>query len=278
MQIHVGLPSRGRPLDMVASAVSLFRLASGSHDVQVTIAYDRDDPSDDDMMHEIQREFERSFPGWDEIEVPRPLGLGEIHNELASRAPPDAVFMLWSDRVQVITPDWDQIVAVAAMHFPKRVLWLDSVHLQGPGQFILPPAWRAAQGAPCPGLAPFWFDDSHVEEIDAFVHGWPRIAVAAKCAGVRKLPTNRCRDIPFWVDLYAATRPQRIEQSRAIADKLGVTWQPRPQELAYFEARDVQFRERSEQLLAEYGEPGPPDETYIAAKARAETLLAELRA
>ena len=164
------------------------------------------------------------------------------------------------------------------MQYPKRVLWLDSVHLAGPGQFILPPAWRAAQGPPCPGAFPFWFDDSAVEEIDAFVHGFPRVAVDAKCAGVRLLPTTRCRDIAFWIGVYVAQRRQRIADARRIADALGVTWQDRPDVLAYFEARDRSFLQRAPVLEAQSAEPGPPDATYLAAKARAEKLLEEWRA
>ena len=164
------------------------------------------------------------------------------------------------------------------MQFPKRVLWLDSVHLAGAGQFILPPAWRAAQGAPCPGLAPFWFDDTHLEEIDAFVHGFPRVAVDAKCAGARNLKTTRCRDVAFWVGVFAATRFDRISQAMLIADKLGVKRQFQPELAAYFEARDRSFIERAAVLEQQFGELGPPDATYLAAKARAEKVLAELRA
>jgi len=274
MQIHIGLPSRGRPLDMVASAVSLFRLASGAHDVRVNLAIDNDD---NDNMHFAGFLWGRTQGQAQVWQNERPLGLGDLHNAMAAHAPEDAAFMLWSDRLHVITPGWDQVLALACMQFPKRVLWLDSVHLQGAGQFILPPAWRAAQGAPCPGLYPAWFEDTAVEEMDAFVHGFPRVAIDAKCAGARKLPTHRLRDLPFWIELFAATRPQRIEDSRRIADALGMKWQPRLQEADYFLKRDRSFLGRAEQLERECGDPGPADETYLAAKARAEAIMTGLR-
>ena len=209
------------------------------HDVRLTLAIDSDD-----RQSGLAAEQLRHWEGLAAIQIEqfeRPLGLGELHNAMAGYTRSDAAFLLWSDRIQVITPGWDQALALAAMQFPKRVLWLDSVHLAGPGQFILPPAWRAAQGPPCPAIYPFWFEDSAVEEIDAFVHGFPRVAVDAKCAGARRLSTTRCRDLPFWINLYAAQRPQRIEDSRRIADALGVTWQERPDVLAYFETRDRSF-------------------------------------
>jgi len=273
MQIHVGLPSRGRPLDMVASAVSLFRLASGAHDLKLTILTDADD-SDSVLM---SRELWKALPGTRCDNSDRKMGLGELHNHAASMTARDAAFMLWSDRLQVITPGWDQALALACMSNPKRVLWLDSVHLTGAGQFILPPAWRAAQGAPTPGIFPFWFEDTVLEELDAFVHGLPRVSIAAHAAGARKLPTTRLRDLPFWIDLFAATRMGRIDASRLIADRLGVHWQNRPDVLAVFEARDRSFHERAAMLEQQFGDPGPPDETYLAAKARAEAIMAGMR-
>jgi len=274
MQIHVGLPSRGRPLDMVASAVSLFRLASGAHDVRVMVAADIEDTD----TFAVADELGQQYHGLSVEARERPLGLGEIHNQLASETPPDAAFLLWSDRLQVITPGWDQALALACMSNPKRVLWLDSVHLAGAGQFILPPAWRASHGAPCPGLFPAWFEDTAVEEVDAFVHGFPRVSIAAQAAGARKLPTTRLRDLPFWIDLFAATRFERIHQAMLIADKLGVTWEDRPEVAAVFEARDRSFHERAAMMEQQFGDPGPPDATYLAAKARAEAIMAGLRA
>ena len=70
MQIHVGLPSRGRPLDMVASAVSLFRLASGAHELCVTVAADIDDTG----TAAVADELGISYPGLGCVSVERPAG------------------------------------------------------------------------------------------------------------------------------------------------------------------------------------------------------------
>lgn len=277
MRINVGLPSRGRPLDMIASALSLFRLASGANEISVMVATDEDDYILGGV-NETNRAAAMLKSSRDVtiVQTPRALGLGELHNAMARRAPPDAAFMLWSDRVLAITPEWDHNLAMGCMQCPNRVIWLDSVHLTGAGQFVLPPAWRAAQGDPCPGLYPFWFEDTAVEELDAFVHGFPRMSLAAKCAGTRGAKTTRCRDIAFWVSVFAATRPQRLAQAAEIGRKLGVA---PPSNLAgiiaNFETRDASFIARAPALQEQFGAEGPADETYLAARARAEEILAQ---
>lgn len=274
MKISVGLPSRGRPLDMVASVVSLFRLASGGNEIDVILSIDRDDPLTRRAAHDLADRFpERVIVASND----RALGLGERHNNSAGAAPSDAAWMMWSDRISVITPNWDHELAMGCLQYPNRPLWLDSIHLAGPGQVILPPAWRAAQGGPCfPGIYPFWFDDTYQEELGAFVHGPMRLTLASKCAGPRTQKTNRCRDIEFWVDVFAATRPRRVEQARAIADRLGVKMANPSALIAMYEARDAEMKRRAPALMAQFGEAGEPDESYRKALTRASVLLSEL--
>lgn len=279
MQIHIGLPSRGRPIDMVASAVSLFRLASGGNDVVVDLRIDGDDVGSSDATWGLKNRYLKD-PNRVLINVSdRGPGLGELHNAVAAATPPDAAYMMWSDRISVITPNWDHELALSCMQHPNRPLWLDSIHLVGAGQVILPPLWRSVCGQPFPAIYPFWFDDTHVEELDAFVHGFPRLALASKCAGPRGQRTNRCRDIPFWVDLFTATRPQRIEQAREIAARLGVK---QPDNLAQiigmFNERDAMMKARGAELLGAFGEESEPDASYVAAKERAEGIMRELGA
>lgn len=270
MKITVGIPSRGRPLDLAASILSLEKTRSGHHDVQYIVGHDH---GDEETLDIVSRLLAKGLPVVSSF-GPRPLGLGEINNRLAA-AEPDATFMLWSDRQVVVTLAWDHQIATGVMEFPNRVLWLDCVHLQGPAQYILPPAWRAALPGPaCPGLFPFWFDDSAVEEVDAFVHGFPRVALAAKCAGPRTEKTTRCRDLHFWIRLFAAMRRIRLHDAGQASAKLGIT--PRPdlaQIVAHFEMRDAAFLERADALMEQYGAPGEPDETYLLAKARAEQIM-----
>lgn len=272
MRIHVGIPSRGRPLDLIAATLSLFRMASGNNQVRATIACDTDDKPTRDRVSELMKAYPIA-----EMAGPRPLGLGELHNKMCAATAKDEVFMLWSDRVLAITPEWDHELAVCAMSYPNRPFWMDSLHLAGAGQFILPPAWLAVCGQPCPGLYPFWFEDTHVEEMDCFVHGFPRVAMASKGAGPRGDKTNRCRDIAWWINFYSSQRDQRVMQAVQIAEKLGVPVRDNTREIAYFDARDREFLSRAPALEKQFGAVGPPDATYLEAKGRAQMILDELK-
>lgn len=272
MKITVGIPSRGRPLDLIAAVLTLDKLKSGGNEIEYLIATDYDDGATDST---VSRLVHHGIP-IHQLDSDRPLGLGELHNRMAAACAPDATFMLWSDRVVPITEEWDHAVATAVLQFPMRVLWLDSIHLLGAGQFILPPAWRAAlPGNPCPGYFPFWFEDSAVEEVDAFVHGFPRMACWAKCAGPRTAKTNRMRDLEFWIRFYAWLRPQRIAEAKIIAANMGIAPRDNTDIIAHWERRDADFLERAPELTERFGAPGEPDESYLKAKARAEAMMAD---
>lgn len=269
MNLTVGIPSRNRPLELAASSLSLHRTRSQHHDVQYVVACDEDDWETGHTVTRLQKLDLPITALWGT----RPLGLGELHNKMARTTAPDGTFMLWSDRIVPVTAEWDHQIAIAAMQFPQRVLWMDSLHLAGAGQFILPPVWRAAQGDPCPGAYPFWLEDTVVEEMEALVNGYPRIAIDAKCAGPRTQKTTRMRDLKFWILHYMAHRPKRIEQAREIAARLGVAFPDPAPIVARFEARDASFLSRVDMLTETYGDPGTPDKTYVAAKINAEMAL-----
>lgn len=273
MRITVGIPSRGRPLELAACVYALDKTKSGSHEVAYLVGHDHDDQPTSDMVSMLS--------GGDLPIVssygPRPLGLGEIHNRLAAETPIDGIFMLWSDRIVPVTMHWDDIIAQSVMQMPHRVLWFDSHHLAGPAQFILSPLYRSILPAPpCPGIFPFWFEDTHVEEIDLLVHGSPYMRIDAMAAGPRSAKTNRMRHLDFWISLFAALRPERIYQARIIADKLGVVWGDKSEQIAILERRDRDFHARAPELTERYGGPGEPDATYLLAFERARKLMREI--
>ena len=273
MRITVGIPSRGRPLDLIASVLVLDKLKSHGHQIEYLIAYDRDDEATNSAVNEL---LDRDI-GVVAVERGRPLGLGELHNRMAGMTPADGTFLLWSDRIVPITSQWDHQISNGVLLYPNRVLWVDSIHLLGPGQFVLPPAWRAAQGDPCPGVFPFWFEDSALEEIDHYVWGFPRMRCAADCAGPRTQKTNRCRDIPFWISYYAALRPSRVEEARRIARKLGIAPRPDIAEMTvHWVQRDADMLSRADDLAQRFGAEGEPDDSYLAAKRAAEEHMQEL--
>lgn len=242
------------------------------------ICYDGDDEPTLDVILDLDKRL-GSKGAVGTIKGDRPLSLGELHNAMAASCNPKSTFMLWSDRLVSAAVGWDHAIAQAVMQLPHRVIWLDSVHLEGACQFILPPMYRAAlPSAPCPALFPFWFEDSHVEEVDAFVHGFPRVSLGKLCAGPRTERTNRMRDLPFWIDLYMALMPDRIAEAEKTAAKLGIA--PRkdlPALRAHFDARMLDMRRRAGKLTEQYGDLSEPDDSYLQAKASALAMLAERR-
>ena len=158
MKVTVGIPSRGRPLDLAAAVLALEKMKSRGHEVCYLVACDKDDEATLAVARELNQK--RGIPVFPQI-WERPLGLGELHNKMANLTASDSVFMLWSDRLVPADLQWDHAVVMATLQFPNRVLWMDSHHLTGAGQFILPPKWRARYvvAVPCPGLSSFRFED-----------------------------------------------------------------------------------------------------------------------
>lgn len=273
MHITIGLPSRGRPLELAASIYGLQRTRSFAHDVEYRVGHDNDDHRTTAVVGDM---VIAGLPVVSSIGE-RALGLGEIHNRLEGETPTHHVFMLWSDRLSPITMHWDDIIAQSVMQVPHRVLWFNSHHLNGPCQFILPPLWRAnLEGAPTPGLFPFWFEDTHVEEIDLLVHGAPYMRVDAMAAGPRTERTTRMRDLVFWIQLFAALRDERVRQACMIARKLGVPWGDKSVLIQKLRDRDSDFIVRAPALTEQYSAPGEPDETYLHALARGQRIMEEL--
>lgn len=274
MKITVGIPSRGRHLELAAAILSLHRTKSQSaHEVEYLVAHDHNDPQTLDVITKL---IERGLPVRSSFGPP-PIYQGALLNRLIAETPADSVFLIWTDRLIPLNADWDESVAYSVMQHPSRVLWLDCVHLAGPGMFILPPAWRAAlPGQACPAVFPFWFDDSHIEEVSALVHGMPRFACWAKCAGPRIERTNRMRDLPFWIGVFGALRHDRLLEARQIARNLGIIMPPPEQTMAHFDLRDREFLLRAPALEERYGALGEPDAGYQHAKSEAEHLMMKM--
>ena len=273
MKVTVGIPSRGRPLDLAAAVLALekTRTQGQGNKVDYLIAVD----NDDETVNAVATELALRGTSIRVLHGPRPLGLGELHNRMAAATDPESIFMLWSDRLVPVFNEWNHAVVFAALQHPNRVLWMDSYHLMGACQFILPPKWRSAlPGQPCPAVFPFWFEDSHVEEVDSFVHGFPRVSCYAKCAGPRTEKTTRMRDLHFWIDYYTFLRPSRIAEAAKISAALGLIPLKNLAEIeAHYAKRDVDFHARVDELTATYAAPGEPDASYLQAKANAEAVM-----
>src|SRR5271170_6775977 len=94
MKITIGVPSRGRSLELAAAVLALWKMRSQGHEVSFVIAYDEDDVATLDAVAGLRmlNVPTLSSPG------PRPLGLGELHNRMVAATDPEAAFVLWIGR------------------------------------------------------------------------------------------------------------------------------------------------------------------------------------
>src|SRR5271170_3808668 len=95
MKITIGVPSRGRPLELAAAVLALWKMRSQGHEVSFVIAYDKDDEA---TLAAVARLRMLNVPILSST-GPRPLGLGELHNRMVAATDSEAAFVLWSDRI-----------------------------------------------------------------------------------------------------------------------------------------------------------------------------------
>lgn len=197
--------------------------------------------------------------------------LGAVWNKMASLAKPD-VYALVIDRALCITPNWDMVIAEAYNSDPKRVFWWTTNH--GPVIPIVPYAWKEAAGQIFTDYFPFWFDDTWLHELSALVYGLPNYMIPATCCIRKKNPmTKRLRDLRFWMDFFIAKRPERIAHAAKIREKFGLP-EPDMKPFEEWAGQETAKWDASWKIWEEVmGDKSEPDETYIAAKRRAEEFL-----
>lgn len=273
------IPTRARPLNLLGTVSTAWRLRSGRHEITFQAVTDRDDatwgPTYDFLCATDQRELEQHF--WATRED-RPDALGAKWNRGVDRQlSPDAA-LLMTDRMIPITPGWDDVVAQCLEKYPNRILWWRCPTDPGTVAPVVPRSWlEAMDWKPAVELFPYWFIDTWLMELDRFVTGELSLMMPCFYAGERK-ETQQLRDCGFWCRYYAALRPQRIEQAKRIAASLGIFWQDRPALVAEFAAQDAMRERRAAEFERLFGDSSEPWEGYRRIKAEAEAWMAEERA
>lgn len=273
MKIAVAMASRGRPMGLIGSIMSLWRLRSGKHDVLFRVGLDEDDEASHQATFD-EAEFPEGVIG--AVVKPRSPWRGARENDAIALCEGADVVSIMSDRTFCITPGWDDVLARATIQMPKRVLWWSS---PGDGGCVVPAVPRAyleANGGKwSPEIFPFWHDDTWNVEIDVLLHGLPCQKVTASYAGWRG-QTQSARDFAFWQDFFARTRPMRRAQAEVLGKILGFPVTQRPDVEAYFANFDASMNQRSAAFQDRFGDRSEPSPEYEIAKARAEKMLAEL--
>jgi glycosyltransferase involved in cell wall biosynthesis len=273
MDISVIIPSRNRVRGLTAAITSLQHLESGKHRVRYAIGCDDDDFSTVSFAARLQAEMPHKVA----VKIgPRPLTLGGLVNEMADHLRAD-VYTAVCDDIVCVTPEWDDVIAKAALKTLHGVFWWQNAFKPRCLWAAVTEKWRAAADGVFVGHYPFWFDDLCLEELWAMTTGADPIKLKAKLAD-RPVNTMRMRELAWWYEFFTKTRPMRARQAHVIAEKLGL---PKPRYAdkineeweKFFGRPDPEFHK---QIENGQGDMGPPDPSYIQAKERAMRILADL--
>jgi hypothetical protein len=270
VKINVIIASRGQHHRLSAVIVSMMQLQSGKNDIEYLVGLDNDD---EDSIRAMWGLIDHGNPVRTNI-APRSASLGAINNRLLSMSNAD-VYLITTDRAFIVTPDWDEVVATVVGTNPNKPFWLysqqdpDATHPIIPDTFL-----RAMGGKWSPELFPFWFDDTWLAEIDFFVSG-NVTKIPVEYAGKRGT-SKRCRDIAFWGDFFAKTRPVRILIAEKIAEKFKGKLLDMEQKMDVVRAMSEEFIARAPLNEERFGDTSPPTPEYLKAKKRAEKILKDI--
>lgn len=254
------MASRGNPDGLLAIISSLIGLSSGKHEIVIKVGIDDDDAESLSYTPTIKL----VYPSVQFITLQRKTALGSIVNELALNENAD-VYVPLTDRMVVLTPYWDDIVANASMHFYNCILWWTCEH--GTIMPIITRKWYEASGQVFTEYFPFWFDDTWLAEVNGFVNGNAGYAIPA---GLWRKPggvTKRCHDMKFWMDYFISKRPERINIAKKIAAalKLPPFYDSVSGLIEQMQIRDKFWSQDWQRMEKEFGDPSPRDETYYSA-------------
>ena len=274
VRIAVCIASRGRPAALAGVVMAAQRLQSCTNHLAFSLALDDDDVKSIQMFETLAQSGEVNVHA--DI-APRDSSIAAAQNRAVRLAMGAEIVTLLSDRAFVITPGWDVGVVDAAIRHANRLLWWSCPHDPDTTMPIFPHTILDQVGwQPHPEIYPYWYIDTHWAEIDRMVFGGPSLRIRPMYAGARA-QTTRGRDFAFWSRLFAGLRPKRVDEAKRLADALALPWNdPSPEMLADFYARDRHLAQHADDFEARFGDKSPPDEAYLAAKARAEDMLKEI--
>lgn len=273
MKLAFMMVTRGNPKRAAAIMECAQSLSSGRHEIQFIVGCDNDDPETSSYFH---KHYKTRVSVAD-----RPTGVGAVWNRCASLIDAD-YYCPFPDDVWPILPDWDDLIAsTLAPATPQlaALAWNDQTNH---GQCTLPIVsreWIALTGKFYDERFPFWFYDTCIDELYSFITG-QRIVIPDELALVSKKGlTQNLRELPFWWDLYVATRDERLNQASDIRKQLGIELptQRLDRIVEMWERRDEIGRATAaaieKTLSAERRAPSPQ---YLQAREHAAAYLAEV--
>lgn len=272
MKITVMIPSRRRPYHLEVVLMALHESASRMHEITYVVGADSDDPATISQAHLLAMKV----PGVQVFCTNRMGSLGNMVNKMAARYPAD-VYCSLCDDIEPLTPGWDHILF---LHWATRqdgVWWWRTDRARPATYAIVSHKWLQASGRIFTDYFPFWWDDIWLlqtwnlasRELPLQAEIWLKD---------RSFATHRMRDLKFWAEFYASRKPERIAEANRICKALG--WPHEPLSLnqrGILQIGDVKpgFMDETDKIERAQGELGaPPTPEYLAARARAVTLMA----
>jgi hypothetical protein len=284
-RIALLLPSRRRPQSLRRAIDSIGATAARPADVVAVVGVD----DDDDETLELAECFRPPVPVlWSR--GPREITLGRLWNRLAAADHGCDVLAMSCDDYAMETPGWDDNYRQAAAIMPSGygTAWPTDALVGDPDYCTAPVITRRMMdrmGFFVPPWFPFWFHDTWLEEMGAYVAC--RLPLASRIvAPDGRGDTQNMRDVAFWAQLFDATRGMRVRLATEMIDEMYAGYQQLQvslkfsmRGLAMFYARrnaalvDPGFAAAQEAGQVARGEPG---ERYVAARREAEALLASI--
>lgn len=268
MKISVIIPSRGRHFRLWVAVGGLQELQSGKHDVTYVIGVDEDDADTINTCEVMKMGGHVAYGVFK-----RTGSLGAMDNALALKVPAD-VYCVLGDDLQIVTRDWDDIIAKAWEAKPDGMWWWSSKMEPAPLAPIISHKWFEASGRLFTDYFPFWWDDLWLLEVWILAAEGPPLFIDAFMKD-RSIHTHRMRDLRFWSDFYHSRRPERVADAKRIAAALGWELTGITEGLcAYFGGPATDFLDKIDQIEAGQGDTAKePTPEYLKAKARAAALM-----
>ncbi len=189
---------------------------------------------------------------------------------MAARHPADA-YCFVSDDTEPLTRDWDEAIHTAWKARSDGVWWWRTLKQRPATYAVISHKWFiAAEKRPFTDYFPFWWDDIWLLNVWAIASGLPPQPLEAVLDD-RPFATQRMRDLKEWTDFYVWCEPLRKAQALRMQRALG--WKVGLYESPIGDVRQA-FLADIPNIEARQGDKGPPTPEYIAARTRAQAMMA----
>jgi hypothetical protein len=284
-RIALLLPSRRRPQSLRRAIESIGATAARPEDVVVVVGVD----DDDDETLELAAQFRPRVPVlWSR--GPRELTLGRLWNRLAAEDHGCDILAMSVDDYVMATPGWDDNYRGAAAIMPSGygTAWPTDSLIDNPNFCTAPLITRRMMermGFFVPPWFPFWFHDTWLEEMGAFIAC--RLPLASQIvAPDGRGETQNLRDLPFWASLFEETRHLRMNLAMEMIDEMYAGHQQLQVSLKFnmigvamfYERRNARHADPEYAAMLTKNQPpaSEPSERYLTARREAEEFMLSL--